>query len=877
MTGRIEKLTCQHLREILEMNLILLGGAAFVVLGILAVNRAPFWSMVLAAVAVGVVAMQIFGLGLFGKLMIVQILLILALFIIPSFRNYVIVRPLYSELRRSFPVISDTEREALAAGTVGWDAQLFSGTPDWSQLRAIPAIELSDEEQAFLDGPTERLCAMLDEWDMRHNRKDVPDEVWSFIRENGFFGMLISKEYGGLGFSAQAQSLVLGKIASKSPDIAIVVMVPNSLGPGELVEKYGTPEQKQTYLHRLARGDEIPCFALTSPNAGSDAAAMRDVGLVCMGEHEGEQVLGVRLTWSKRYITLAPRATLLGLAFNLYDPDKLLELGKKEIGITLALIPTSHRGVNIGRRHLPCGSFFPNGPTSGEDVFIPIDWIIGGQERAGHGWGMLMESLAVGRAISLPATSAAAIKAVLRSTSAYARLRRQFSMPIGKMEGVEEVLARMVENAYVVEAARAMTAAMLKTGQKPSVISALLKFSSTERMRDSINDAMDIHGGRAICDGPANYLQTAYQSVPVGVTVEGANILTRTLITFAQGALRCHPYLYRETEALQDRNEVRGMARFETAFYGHMSWSTANAFAALGHNLSGGRFVAGPDRGSPEIARWYRQLGRASRSFAFVADLTVGLLAGGLKTKQKITGRMADALAELYLLSATLKRFEDDGAPDEDLLIVEMCAQNALHRFDAAIAGVIDNFPMRMAAWVMKLVAQPLGAAHKPARDRLGRKVVAAVLQPGEQRDRLTRYIHVSKDPDDALGILEYTLEKAVALERPQRAIEKAVRRGYIQRHHRSDWFRRAVDLQIIKEADEAPLRELDELIGKVIAVDAFFADEVAPHHKSHEGARGGEARAQAKAEAEAGVAGKTDDKINHARNTRRSGNFAGG
>jgi acyl-CoA dehydrogenase len=809
---------------VLGIGLVLIGGAA------LAINRAPMWGWAAASLLTALIAAGRLDLGGGVLLLILLPGLLLAALSHSGLRARFVSRPLYQALRSTFPAISDTEREALAAGTVGWDAQLFRGTLDWARLKAIPAIHLTAEERDFLDGPTEQLCRMIDDWDLRHNRRDVPDEVWDFIRRKGFLGMLISKRYGGLGFSAQAQSLILGKIASRSPDIAVVVMVPNSLGPGELVEKYGTEAQKGAYLHRLARGDEVPCFALTSPYAGSDAASMRDVGFVCEGEHDGKQVLGIRLTWDKRYITLAPKATLLGLAFHLYDPERLLDLDKDYIGITVALIPTRHEGVVIGHRHLPSGAAFPNGPTSGTDVFIPLDWVIGGREQVGHGWGMLMESLAVGRAISLPATSTAAIKGMLRVTSAYARLRRQFGLPIGQMEGVEEPLARLVENAYAVEAGRAMTAALVGAGQKPSVISALLKYSSTERMRRSISDAMDVHGGRAICDGPANYLMSAYQSVPVGITVEGANILTRTLITFAQGALRCHPYLYRETEALQSPDVVRGFRQFERAFNEHVSWALANGTQALLHNLTLGRFAGGPGHRA-EVERWYRQLARASRSFAFVADVTVGLLAGGLKTKQKITGRLADALSELYLLSAMLKRFDDDGEPQEDLVILELCARNALYRFELALQGVIDNFPIRWAALLMRLVAQPLGVTVKPAPDRLARKAVAGVLVPGEQRDRLTRDIFVSHDERDLTGVLEVALERATGLERAEKAIEKAVRSGRIHRHHRSDWLAEAVAQGIISAEDGARLRDFERLLARVVGVDDFAPDTVVPHY----------------------------------------------
>ena len=744
----------------------------------------------------------------------------------PELKRKYITLPAYRALKGAMPTISQTEREALEAGTVGWDAELFSGTPDFAKLRRVPPITLTAEERAFLDGPTTELCKRLNDWKIRHELHDIPDDIWRFVCEHGFLGMLISKQHGGLGFSAQAQSLVLGKISSRSADGVTIVMVPNSLGPGELIEKYGTREQKDRFLPRLARGEEIPCFALTGPFSGSDAASMRDVGVVARGVHAGRDVLGIRLTWDKRYITLAPNATLLGLAFRLLDPDNHLDRGE-EIGITLALIPTDHPGVEIGRRHLPAGAAFPNGPTSGRDVFIPIDWIIGGQERAGQGWRMLMSCLAAGRSISLPATSAAAAKSMLRTSTAYARIRKQFNLPIGFMEGIEEPLARMIESAYAIEAARAVTASMVSAGEKPAVISALLKYVSTERMRQCVNDALDIHGGKGICDGPSNYLQGAYQMAPVGITVEGANILTRTLITFAQGALRSHPYLLAEIEALQDQNAERGIEQFERSFDRHVAFTLSNAAGAFWHNISFGVFASAPPNAG-DTARWWRQLARASRSFALVADLTVALLGGGLKVKQKITGRMADALAELYLLSSVLKRYDDDGRPQEDLKLVDYCARNCLYRFDQALLGVLRNFPARSAAWAMAPLVFPLGARRRPATDRDGKAIVRAALAPGAFRDRLTRDIFVSDDPGDRAGLLDYTLARVVACETAEKKLEQAVRKGEVKRVHGSDWIAEAERKGVLTESEALDLAELRDLVARVIGVDDFAAEDLA-------------------------------------------------
>jgi len=799
----------------------------------LAMNRAPLRAWALAAAIFTLSAQMglvhghlhwpLFPLWSFLGWLVAGLLLAASF---PEIKRKYIVLPAYRALKGAMPAISETEREALQAGTVGWDAELFSGKPDWAKLRRVPPITLTAEERAFLDGPTVELCKKLNDWRIRHELHDIPDDIWRFVCDNGFLGMLISKKHGGLGFSAQAQSLILGKISSRSPDGVTIVMVPNSLGPGELIEKYGTDAQKKHFLPRLATGEEIPCFALTGPFSGSDAAAMRDVGVVTRGQHEGRETLGIRLTWDKRYITLAPKATLLGLAFRLFDPENHLGRGE-DVGITLALIPTNHPGVEIGRRHLPAGAAFPNGPTRGRSVFVPLDWIIGGKERAGQGWRMLMSCLAAGRSISLPATSAAAAKSMLRTSTAYARIRKQFNLPIGFMEGVEEPLARMIEAAYELEAARGVTASMVSAGEKPAVISALLKYVSTERMRQSVNDALDIHGGRGICDGPSNYIQGAYQMVPVGITVEGANILTRTLITFAQGALRSHPYLFTEIEALQDQDRQRGIELFARTFDDHVAFTVSNAAGALFHNLTFGVFASAPPNAG-DTRRWWRELARASRSFALVADLTVALLGGSLKVKQKITGRMADALSELYLLSAVLKRYDDDGRPKEDLKLVDYCAQNCLYRFDQALLGTLRNFPVRWAAWLMAPLVFPLGVRRRPASDKDGKAIVRAALEPGAFRDRLTRDIFVSDDPRDRVGLLDYTLAKVVAWEEADKKLERAIRKGEVKRVHDNDWIAEAEAKGVLTETEARALAELRDLVARVIAVDDFTAEELA-------------------------------------------------
>ncbi len=675
-----------------------------------------------------------------------------------AWRRQWLTKPFLAWYKKQLPPMSDTEREAIAAGTVWWDGQLFSGRPDWSILRNFPKPELSAEEQAFLDGPVNTLCAMLDDWKIRRDR-DLPEEVWRFIRSNGFFGMIIPKEYGGLGFSALMHSQVVLKISSRSLSAAVTVMVPNSLGPAELLMRYGTEESRKYYLPRLAKGEEIPCFALTAPEAGSDAASIPDSGIVCHGEHKGQRTLGVRVTWNKRYITLAPVATLLGLAFRLHDPDHLLG-DKEDIGITLALIPTTTPGVKIGRRHFPSDQAFQNGPTQGKDVFIPMEYLIGGKEHAGQGWRMLMDCLAAGRAISLPALSTGAAQFCARMTGAYARVRRQFGVAVGRFQGVEEALARIATTAYALEAARKLTASTLDKGEQPSVISAILKYHATERMRAAVDDAMDVHGGRGIQDGPRNYLFGAYQSVPVAITVEGANILTRSLMIFGQGALRCHPHLLKEMEAakLADPNEA--LKAFDKQLFAHIGDLISNMIRAFWHNITFGAFAHAPSL--PRIGWMYHHLHAATVTFAAVADLVMGTLGGELKRKESLSARLGDILSELYIASCVLKRFEDDGLPKEDLPLVEWNLRNSLCTIQRRTDEVLNNLPFRPAAWLLRIVAFPLGRWRRVPADRLAHACATLLLEPGQTRDRLTGGIFWSKNPNDATGRMEAAFTAAV-------------------------------------------------------------------------------------------------------------------
>jgi acyl-CoA dehydrogenase len=801
----------------------------------LAIRREPLWTWaVLAALLTLAIKLGLFAGTLHAPSFTASALLgwlpaiLLGLLSWRPVRRLAVTRPAFGMVKRILPPVSKTEQEAIDAGTIGFDAQLFSGRPDWNELRAIDPVVLTDEEQRFLDNQTEELCRMLDDWEIRHNQHDIPEHVWDFVREKGFLGMLISKEHGGLGFSPQAQSIILGKVSSRSPDASIVVMVPNSLGPGELIEKFGTDEQKHRYLEPLAKGKEIPCFALTSPFAGSDAAAMRDVGYVEKGIHNGLEVTGIRVSWDKRYITLAPRATLLGLAFHLLDPENLLGKGS-DVGITLALIPANHPGVNIGRRHLPSGSSFPNGPTSGENVFIPLDWVVGGIDRVGQGWRMLMSCLAAGRAISLPASSTAGVKSLLRFTSAYARIRKQFAISIGRMEGIEEPLALLAETAYTLEAARAVTSAMVSQGAKPAVISGLMKYQSTDRMRKALDAALDIHAGKAICDGPSNYLQAAYQISPVSITVEGANILTRSLIVFAQGALRSHPYLYDEVQAAQNPDRTAGFAAFEKAFEGHIGFLVSNLFGSIFHNFTLGLFApAAPNAAAPD---YYRQLYRASTNFALLADMCVGLLGGGLKVKQRTTGRMADALSELYFIACLLKRYEDDGRLPAERPVFDYAVQKALHGCYAALEDAIGNFPVRGARPLLRFCVFPMGNRFKKPRDELAKAVVQAVLEPGEVRDRLTRFAFVSHDENDPTGLLEVAMKKVAESEAADRKLERAIRAGTVKRYLGNDWLKEAGEKGVLSRDEADLLRYTERLVGRVIAVDDFDPEAIKPHY----------------------------------------------
>jgi len=747
----------------------------------------------------------------------------LLLFNVAPLRKAWITRPFMKIYRRMLPSMSSTEREALEAGTVWWDGELFTGNPNWSKLLGAKTPRLTAEEQDFLDGPCEQLCQMVDDFDITHRRGDMPPEIWEFLKTKGFFSMIIQKKYGGLEFSAYAHSCVLAKLSSRSAVVSSTVAVPNSLGPGELLQHYGTEDQKNYYLPRLASGQDIPCFALTGPRAGSDAASLPDTGVVCRGQWQGEDIIGIRLNFSKRYITLAPVATVIGLAFRLFDPDKLMG-DNPDLGITCALIPRDTPGINIGRRHFPLNVPFQNGPIQGHDVFVPLDYIIGGPKMAGQGWRMLVEQLSVGRCISLPSSGTGGGKAAVFATGAYARIRRQFNMPVAKFEGIESVLARMVGLTYTMDAARSVTAGAIDGGEKPSVPSAMLKYHVTEMSRQIANDAMDVHGGKGICLGPKNYLGRGYQVVPVAITVEGANILTRSLIIFGQGAIRCHPFVLKEMEAARNPDRKQGVDDFDAALFGHVGFTLSNAVRSFVMALTNARFTAAPDAGP--ASRYYQHIVRFSASFAFAVDVAMLSLGGYLKKKENLSARLGDVLSYMYLASMVLKHYENQGRRPDELPIVEWACRHLLYQAQEQLHAFLRNFPNRFLAAMMRFLIFPRGLQYSAPDDRLGRKLASLVVEPTETRDRLCYPVYRRIEPGNALGLLQEVLEMADRAEKIDKRIRvEGVKTGRIQALDLPGQIVEAETLGLVS-ADEA--RWLLEYDRKVM--DLVHVDDFAPH-----------------------------------------------
>ncbi len=748
---------------------------------------------------------------------------------VPSLRRSLISDAVLGAFRKVMPAMSQTEREAIEAGTVWWDGELFSGRPNWNRLLETPLSALTPDEQRFMDEETEALCGMTSDWETTNVYKDLPPHVWQFVKDKGFLGMIIPKEYGGLGFSAWAHSQVINKLSTRSGTVAVTVMVPNSLGPGELLLHYGTEAQKQYYLPRLAKGLEIPCFALTNPNAGSDAAAIPDYAHVCWGEHDGKRVLGLSVTWDKRYITLGPVATLLGLAFRVYDRDKLLG-DKEDLGITCALIPATHPGVVIGRRHMPLNAVFQNGPNSGRDVFIPLDWVIGGRPMVGQGWRMLMECLATGRGISLPSSNTGMSMLAVRTVGGYARVRTQFKTAIGKFEGIEEPLARMGGNLYMMDATRMLTAAAIDLGEKPAVVTAIAKYHITERARKTINDGMDVIGGKGICMGPSNFLGGAYMQHPVAITVEGANILTRSLIIFGQGAIRCHPFVLKEINATREADPARASIAFDAALFGHVRFALANFARTFVTGITGSHFVRVPDDVAPATRRYYQQLTRFSAALAFLADVSMGTLGGALKRKEKLSARLGDILSLMYLCSATLKRFEAEGRQEADAPLMHWAIWDAMFQIQSAFEGVICNFPNRITAFLLRRTVFPLGRPYFIPSDQLGHEVARLLIAPSATRNRLTAGMYLGAAGDDPVALIERALDATVAVDPVEAKLKAAIREQKVDGRLPPGagieiLAMRGVEAGVIDAAEARLLIAQRELVARVIKVDDFDRD----------------------------------------------------
>lgn len=740
------------------------------------------------------------------------------------FRRRRLSAPLLRTYRKIAPQLSPTEQIALEAGTVGFEGELFSGKPDWSQLLGQPVPELSVAEQAFLDGPVEAVCHLIDDWQIGYELADLTPEIWEFLKREKFFGMIIPENYGGLGFSALAHSAVLQKLASISATVASTVAVPNSLGPAELLLHYGSDEQKDFWLPRLADGREIPCFALTGPYAGSDATSIPDIGIVCKDEWQGANVLGLRLTFDKRYITLAPVATVIGLAFRLYDPDHLLG-DTEDIGITLALIPRDTPGLEIGRRHLPLSIPFQNGPLRGKDMFVPLSQLIGGPEMAGHGWRMLVECLSVGRAISLPSNATGGARAAVAATGAYARIRKQFGLAIGRFEGIEEALARIGGYTYAISALSRATAAAVDRGEKPSVPSAIAKYHTTELGREIVKDAMDVHGGKGIILGPGNYLGRSWEGSPIAITVEGANILTRSMMIFGQGAIRCHPYVLEEMRAaaLEDRRD--SLIAFDRVLFRHVGFAISNAARSLVLGLTGARIGRAP--GDAYTRRYYRKLNRYSAALALAADTAMLTLGGRLKQKEKLSARLGDILSNLYIASSLLKRYEDQHRPAIDQPMLAWAFHDCVYRMQRALDGVLRNFPFRPVAWVLRFLVFPLGRRESPPSDRLGHRVAALLTSPNEARSRLLEWTWLATAPNNPVGRMNALLPDVIAAEPVERKLLKAVKAGEIEGYDYDTQLADAKNRKLLSAAECALLARVRAATFEFISVDDFDPAEL--------------------------------------------------
>ncbi len=781
-----------------------LGVVAVYLLAMGAWSHAPGWLLLIFWVLIAVVALPL---------------------LLPDLRRQYFTKPLFSWFQKVLPPMSETERDAIDAGTVWWDGELFSGRPDWDKLLAYPKVQLTEEEQAFIDGPTEELCAMVSDWEIGQ-AMDLPPAAWEHIKTHGFFALIIPKEYGGKGFSAYAHSQVAMKLATRSGDLASTVMVPNSLGPAELLLHYGTDEQRNHYLPRLARGDDIPCFALTGPLAGSDAGAMPDTGVICKGEWEGKETLGLRLNWEKRYITLGPVATLLGLAFKAHDPDHLLG-DEEDLGISLALIPTDTPGVEIGRRHLPLGAAFMNGPNSGKDVFIPLEFLIGGQEMLGKGWMMLMNCLSVGRSISLPAGGTGAAKFTSLVTGQYAQVREQFNVPLSAFEGIQEALARIGGNAWLMDSARMLTANAVDLGEKPSVLSAILKYHLTERGRECISHAMDVHGGKGIIMGPNNYLGRSWQGAPIFITVEGANILSRNLMIFGQGAIRCHPFVLKEMALAGREDHDQALKEFDGLLMQHIGFAVSNAASTLVLNLGIGHFEKAP--GNRLSQGYFRALNRQAAAFALLADLSMMLLGGELKRRERLSARLGDVLSHMYLASAALKRYHDLDSPDHLEPLFAWAMEESLGQSERALDELLSNFPNKILGCLLRVIVFPFGRRHTGPSDALDAEVAAVIgrAKGDPTLEELLAGCYRPQSAEDPVGALQHAYDLLGASHPLQKKLHTALKSGQLKPTAGESAIDAALHAGVLQPAEAQTLRDAEAARRKVIDVDDFSKDDL--------------------------------------------------
>lgn len=781
-----------------------LGVVAVYLLAMGAWSHAPGWLLLIFWVMIAVVALPL---------------------LLPDLRRQYFTKPLFSWFQKVLPPMSETERDAIDAGTVWWDGELFSGRPDWDKLLAYPKAQLTEEEQAFIDGPTEELCAIVSDWEIGQ-AMDLPPAAWEHIKTHGFFALIIPKEYGGKGFSAYAHSQVAMKLATRSGDLASTVMVPNSLGPAELLLHYGTDEQRNHYLPRLARGDDIPCFALTGPLAGSDAGAMPDTGVICKGEWEGKETLGLRLNWEKRYITLGPVATLLGLAFKAHDPDHLLG-DQEDLGISLALIPTDTPGVEIGRRHLPLGAAFMNGPNSGKDVFIPLEFLIGGQEMLGKGWMMLMNCLSVGRSISLPAVGTGAAKFTSLVTGQYAQVREQFNVPLSAFEGIQEALARIGGNAWLMDSARMLTANAVDLGEKPSVLSAILKYHLTERGRECISHAMDVHGGKGIIMGPNNYLGRSWQGAPIFITVEGANILSRNLMIFGQGAIRCHPFVLKEMALAGREDHDQALKEFDGLLMQHIGFAVSNAASTLVLNLGVGHFEQAP--GNRLSQGYFRALNRQAAAFALLADLSMMLLGGELKRRERLSARLGDVLSHMYLASAALKRYHDLDSPDHLEPLFAWAMEESLGESERALDELLSNFPNKVLGCLLRVIVFPFGRRHTGPSDALDAEVAAVIgrAKGDPTLEELLAGCYRPQSAEDPVGALQHAYDLLGASHPLQKKLHAALKSGQVKPTAGEHAIDAALHAGVLQPGEAQTLRDAEAARRKVIDVDDFSKEEL--------------------------------------------------